>query len=129
MDLVGLFGKPPNELNAQCQLLSVSEFPSRVDQSLPVLLDDPLLGAIAKKHKRSPALIALRYQLQRGVVVLAKSYNKKRIKENMQVMRGVRGRAPNSYPPRRSLCVQLSRRLWAKMSYLCSLCWMPYGQS
>uniref|UniRef100_A0A8C9PLN1 NADP-dependent oxidoreductase domain-containing protein n=1 Tax=Spermophilus dauricus TaxID=99837 RepID=A0A8C9PLN1_SPEDA len=42
-----------------------------VDQSSPVLLDDPVLGALAKKHKRSPALIALRYQLQRGVVVLA----------------------------------------------------------
>ncbi|XP_064335361.1 dihydrodiol dehydrogenase 3 isoform X2 [Camelus dromedarius] len=59
--------------------------PKWVDQSLPVLLDDPLLGAIAKKHKQTPAVIALRYQLQRRVVVLAKSYNKKRIKENMQV--------------------------------------------
>ncbi|XP_023404727.2 aldo-keto reductase family 1 member C1-like isoform X2 [Loxodonta africana] len=56
-----------------------------VDQSSPVLLDDPVLGALAKKHKRTPALIALRYQLQRGVVVLAKSCNEKRIKENMQV--------------------------------------------
>ncbi|XP_064140889.1 aldo-keto reductase family 1 member C1-like isoform X2 [Loxodonta africana] len=56
-----------------------------VDQSSPILLDDPVLGALAKKHKRTPALIALRYQLQRGVVVLAKSYNEKRIKENMQV--------------------------------------------
>lgn len=56
-----------------------------IDQSSPVLLDDPVLGALAKKHKRSPALIALRYQLQRGVVVLAKSFNEKRIKENMQV--------------------------------------------
>ncbi|XP_064140888.1 aldo-keto reductase family 1 member C1-like isoform X2 [Loxodonta africana] len=55
-----------------------------VDQSSPILLDDPVLGALAKKHKRTPALIALRYQLQRGVVVLAKSYNEKRIKENMQ---------------------------------------------
>ncbi|XP_064335362.1 dihydrodiol dehydrogenase 3-like isoform X1 [Camelus dromedarius] len=59
--------------------------PKWVDQSLPVLLDDPLLGAIAKKHKRSPALIALRYQLQRGVVVLAKSYKEKETKENIQV--------------------------------------------
>ncbi|XP_007935199.1 aldo-keto reductase family 1 member C1-like [Orycteropus afer afer] len=56
-----------------------------VDQSSPVLLDDPVLSALAKKHKRTPALIALRYQLQRGVVVLVKSYNEKRIKENMQV--------------------------------------------
>ncbi|XP_006862849.1 PREDICTED: aldo-keto reductase family 1 member C1 homolog [Chrysochloris asiatica] len=56
-----------------------------VDQSSPVLLDDPVLCALAKKHKRTPALIALRYQLQRGVVVLAKSFTEKRIKENMQV--------------------------------------------
>ncbi|XP_004425470.1 PREDICTED: aldo-keto reductase family 1 member C23-like protein [Ceratotherium simum simum] len=51
----------------------------------PVLLEDPVLCAMAKKYQRTPALIALRYQLQRGVVVLAKSYNEKRIKENMQV--------------------------------------------
>ncbi|XP_058138451.1 aldo-keto reductase family 1 member C23-like protein isoform X2 [Dasypus novemcinctus] len=56
-----------------------------VPQNLPVLLDDPVLCDIAKKHKRTPALIALRYQIQRGVVVLAKSFNEKRIKENMQV--------------------------------------------
>ncbi|KAG3257764.1 aldo-keto reductase family 1 member C1 isoform X1 [Ictidomys tridecemlineatus] len=55
------------------------------DQNTPVLLDDPVLGALAKKHNRTPALIALRYQLQRGVVVLVKSFNEKRIKENMQV--------------------------------------------
>uniref|UniRef100_A0A8C3YNM1 Aldo-keto reductase family 1 member C2 n=1 Tax=Catagonus wagneri TaxID=51154 RepID=A0A8C3YNM1_9CETA len=57
-----------------------------MNPSHPVLLDDPVLGAIAKKHKQTPALIALRYQLQRGVVVLAKSYNKRRIKENIQVL-------------------------------------------
>ncbi|XP_028625648.1 estradiol 17 beta-dehydrogenase 5 isoform X1 [Grammomys surdaster] len=56
-----------------------------VNQSSPVLLDDPVLGSMAKKYKRTPALIALRYQLQRGVVVLAKSFTEKRIKENMQV--------------------------------------------
>ncbi|XP_017357572.1 aldo-keto reductase family 1 member C1 homolog [Cebus imitator] len=56
-----------------------------VDQNSPVLLDDPVLCALAKKHKRTPALIALRYHLQRGAVVLAKSYNEQRIRENMQV--------------------------------------------
>nr|XP_051676339.1 prostaglandin-E(2) 9-reductase [Oryctolagus cuniculus] len=56
-----------------------------VDQSSPVLLEDPVICALAKKHERSPALIALRYQLQRGVVVLAKSFSEKRIKENLQV--------------------------------------------
>ncbi|XP_069911087.1 aldo-keto reductase family 1 member C3-like [Oryctolagus cuniculus] len=57
----------------------------RVDQSYPVLLEDPVISALAKKHKRSPALIALRYQLQRGVVALAKSFIAKEIKENIQV--------------------------------------------
>ncbi|XP_006987897.1 estradiol 17 beta-dehydrogenase 5 isoform X1 [Peromyscus maniculatus bairdii] len=56
-----------------------------VDQNTPILLDDPVLGSMAKKYKRTPALIALRYQLQRGVVVLAKSFSEKRIKENIQV--------------------------------------------
>nr|XP_005901876.1 PREDICTED: prostaglandin F synthase 2 [Bos mutus] len=56
-----------------------------VNSNNPVLLEDPVLCAIAKKHKQTPALVALRYQVQRGVVVLAKSFNKKRIKENMQV--------------------------------------------
>lgn len=56
-----------------------------VDQSSPVLLNDPVLGALAKKHKRSPALIALCYQLQRGVVVLAQSLKENEIKENIQV--------------------------------------------
>ncbi|XP_069315030.1 aldo-keto reductase family 1 member C3 isoform X1 [Eulemur rufifrons] len=56
-----------------------------VDPSSPALLEDPVLCTLAKKHKRTPALVALRYQLQRGVVVLAKSYNEQRIRENMQV--------------------------------------------
>ncbi|XP_057587417.1 dihydrodiol dehydrogenase 3-like [Hippopotamus amphibius kiboko] len=65
--------------------LGSQRLPQWMNPNLPVLLDDPVLCAIAKKHKQTPALVALRYQLQRGVVVLAKSYNTKRIKENMQV--------------------------------------------
>ena len=49
-------------------------------------MEDPVLCAIAKKNKQTPALVALRYQIQRGIVVLVKSYNKKQIKENTQVM-------------------------------------------
>ncbi|XP_044847904.1 aldo-keto reductase family 1 member C3-like isoform X2 [Mauremys mutica] len=56
-----------------------------IDQNTPVLLEDPVLGAIAKKYNRSPALVALRYQLQRGIVVLFKSFTRKRIEENFQV--------------------------------------------
>ena len=92
VDILGLFGKTTHKLSTQSQLLSISEFPSRVNSNNPVLLEDPVLCAIANKHKQTSALVALRYQIQRGVVVLAKSYNKKRIKENIQVMGGAVGR-------------------------------------
>ncbi|XP_077658633.1 aldo-keto reductase family 1 member C4-like isoform X2 [Urocitellus parryii] len=65
--------------------LGTQRYKGWVDQNSPVLLDDAVLGALAKKHKRSPALIALRYQLQRGVVVLAQSLKENEIKENIQV--------------------------------------------
>ncbi|XP_012864717.1 PREDICTED: aldo-keto reductase family 1 member C1 homolog [Dipodomys ordii] len=65
--------------------LGTQRYKYGVDESAPVLLDDPVLGAMAKKHKRTPALVALRYQLQRGIVALVKSFNEERIKENMQV--------------------------------------------
>ncbi|XP_054995376.1 aldo-keto reductase family 1 member C15-like isoform X2 [Sorex araneus] len=54
-------------------------------ENSPFLLEEPVLTAIAKKHGRSPGQVALRYQLQRGVVVLAKSFTEKRIKENFQI--------------------------------------------
>ncbi|XP_049632274.1 aldo-keto reductase family 1 member C15-like isoform X8 [Suncus etruscus] len=59
--------------------------PDWVPKDSPYLLEDPVLKAIAKKHNRSPGQVALRYQVQRGVVVLAKSFTEKRIKENFQM--------------------------------------------
>ncbi|XP_025301167.1 aldo-keto reductase family 1 member C15-like isoform X1 [Canis lupus baileyi] len=56
-----------------------------VNQDAPVLLKDPVLNAVAARHGRTPAQVALRFQLQRGVVALAKSFNEKRIRENFQV--------------------------------------------
>ncbi|XP_054379094.2 aldo-keto reductase family 1 member C1-like [Pongo abelii] len=56
-----------------------------VKKGNPVLQEDPILNAIAEKHRRTPTQVALRYQLQRGVVVLVRSFNEKRIKENFQV--------------------------------------------
>ncbi|XP_066088731.1 aldo-keto reductase family 1 member C15-like isoform X3 [Saccopteryx bilineata] len=64
--------------------LGTQRDPSWVDKDSPVLLEDPTLNAIAKKHNRSAAQVALRYQVQREVVVLAKSFIEKRIKENFQ---------------------------------------------
>lgn len=59
--------------------------PPRISKNLPGLLQDPVIKAIADKHGRTPAQVALRYQLQRGLVVLAKSFNEKRMRENLQV--------------------------------------------
>ncbi|XP_011941146.1 PREDICTED: prostaglandin-E(2) 9-reductase-like [Cercocebus atys] len=59
--------------------------PNWMDPDSPYLLEEPTLKSIAKKHNRSPGQVALHYQLQRGVVVLAKSFSEKRIKENFQV--------------------------------------------
>jgi len=49
------------------------------------LLDDAKLKTIAEKFKKSPAQILIRYQIQRGNIVIPKSVNKKRMTENMQV--------------------------------------------
>ncbi|XP_075711917.1 estradiol 17 beta-dehydrogenase 5-like isoform X2 [Rhinoderma darwinii] len=56
-----------------------------IDQTAPILLEDPVLNAIAKKRGRSPAQVAMRHMLQRGIVVLAKSFKPERIKQNLEV--------------------------------------------
>ncbi|XP_073506340.1 aldo-keto reductase family 1 member C1-like [Phyllobates terribilis] len=56
-----------------------------IDQNSPKVLDDPVLNTVANKLHRSPAQAALRYFLQRGVVILAKSYSPERIKQNFQI--------------------------------------------
>nr|XP_036869269.1 aldo-keto reductase family 1 member C15-like isoform X3 [Manis javanica] len=65
--------------------LGTQRDPKWVQEDSPHLLEDPVLKEIAKKHSRNPGQVALRYQLQRGGVVLAKSFNEKRVKGNFQV--------------------------------------------
>nr|XP_035924302.1 aldo-keto reductase family 1 member C15-like [Halichoerus grypus] len=59
--------------------------PTWVAGGSPSFLEEPILNAIAKKHNRNPGQVALCFQPQRGVVVLAKSFNEKRLKENSEV--------------------------------------------
>lgn len=56
-----------------------------VDLSTPVLLEDPVLIAIGKKYNQSAAAVAMRYVLQLGVIVLAKSFSPERLKQNLQI--------------------------------------------
>nr|XP_033807655.1 aldo-keto reductase family 1 member D1 [Geotrypetes seraphini] len=56
-----------------------------VNVSSPPLLEDSLLNSIGKKYQKTAAQIALRFNIQRGVVVIPKSFNPDRIKENFQI--------------------------------------------
>lgn len=49
------------------------------------LLDDPTIGAIAKKHGKTAAQVVIRWHLDNGLVVIPKSANPGRIRENIAV--------------------------------------------
>ncbi|XP_077706195.1 LOW QUALITY PROTEIN: aldo-keto reductase family 1 member D1 [Canis aureus] len=65
--------------------LGTSRNPTSVNISSPPLLKDELLNALGKKYKKTAAQIVLRFNIQRGVVVIPKSFNPERIKENFQI--------------------------------------------
>jgi len=51
----------------------------------PLLLEEPKIKAIANKHSKSPAQVLIRWQVQRGVVVIPKSVTAARIEENANI--------------------------------------------
>lgn len=65
--------------------LGTSRDPSWVNLKSPPLLEDEVLVSIAKKHNKTTAQVALRFNAQRGVVVIPKSFSHARIKENFQI--------------------------------------------
>ncbi|XP_067856085.1 aldo-keto reductase family 1 member D1-like isoform X2 [Heptranchias perlo] len=56
-----------------------------VNTKIPALLDDPVLNAVAAKYKKTSAQVALRYQVQRNIVVIPKSFTPERIKQNFEI--------------------------------------------
>lgn len=51
----------------------------------PVLLEDPNVVKMAEKHRKTPAQILIRFELQRGIVVIPKSVTASRIASNKEV--------------------------------------------
>jgi 2,5-diketo-D-gluconate reductase A len=49
------------------------------------VLDDPTIGAIASRLRRTPAQVALRWHVERGDVIFPKSTTPARIKENFEI--------------------------------------------
>jgi 2,5-diketo-D-gluconate reductase A len=49
------------------------------------MLDDPTIGEIAGKHRKSPAQIMIRWQLDEGIIVIPKSTHADRIQSNFDV--------------------------------------------
>jgi len=49
----------------------------------PVLLDNPVIGAIAAEHGCSPAQVLIAWQLQGGVSTIPKSVNPTRLRDNL----------------------------------------------
>ncbi|MGN0329415.1 MAG: aldo/keto reductase [Lachnospira sp.] len=49
------------------------------------IMHHPIVTQIAKEHGKSPAQVALRQLVQRGIVVIPKSAHKERMKENLDV--------------------------------------------
>ena len=52
---------------------------------LPELLQDEVLIKIGEKHRKTPAQIALKYLLQRDMIIIPKSSNPGRMKENFEL--------------------------------------------
>jgi 2,5-diketo-D-gluconate reductase A len=81
------------ELHPRLQQKSLREFHGRhriaTESWSPLgqgkLLDDPVLAAIAKKHRKTTAQIILRWHLDNGLIAIPKSTHESRIRENFDL--------------------------------------------
>ncbi|MGC5774121.1 aldo/keto reductase [Paenibacillus pabuli] len=77
---------PQNELHAYMdkhQILHEAWGP--LGQGNKVLLQHPVLKEIADHHRKTVAQVILRWHLERGVILIPKSSNPKRIRENSEI--------------------------------------------
>ena len=65
--------------------MSLGRIERTLDENGKTLVDETVIKEIAKNHGKTPAQVLLRYQLQRGVLVVPKSATPSRIEENAQI--------------------------------------------
>ncbi|XP_077984843.1 aldo-keto reductase family 1 member B1-like [Glandiceps talaboti] len=65
--------------------LGCPDRPRKFDADEPQPLRDAVVREIAAKHKKSPAQILIRFQIERDLVVIPKSVSPDRIQENFEV--------------------------------------------
>ena len=53
--------------------------------TFPDIFKDKTVNEISQKYKKSPAQVALKHLIQKGIIVIPKSINPQRIKENFQL--------------------------------------------
>lgn len=66
--------------------LGSSDRPWANNSTDPVLMDDPTVAEIAKKHNRTVADVLIAFHLQRGLSVIPKSVTNSRILSNIKVL-------------------------------------------
>jgi aldehyde reductase len=72
-------------LTAYCPLGSPDRPAQMKAKDEPTLLDHPVIKELAEKHKKTPGHILIKFQVQRGVVVIPKSVTPARIEANLNV--------------------------------------------
>lgn len=50
-----------------------------------LLFDHPVITSIASRHNRTPPQVLLRWAVQRGLAIIPKTSNRKRLKENLDL--------------------------------------------
>jgi diketogulonate reductase-like aldo/keto reductase len=73
------------EIRAYCEAHDI-----KVESYSPIMhggevLEDPVIKRIAEAHGKSPAQVVLRWHIQHGLIVIPKSVNPERIRENIAI--------------------------------------------
>lgn len=79
------FFQQPLNLEVMNEYKVVPEAWAPFDEGLRHFFTDPILTGIGRKYGKTAAQVALRWNIQRGVVVIPKSVHEERIRQNFDI--------------------------------------------